>query len=102
MSLEKRKEVYRLALQYGVLILEDNPYGELRFSGEDVPTIKSMDTEGSSFTAEAFQSIIPWPAGGVCGSAQRDYCQTDGGQAVLRRTYHNPFSADLRPLFGGI
>ena len=50
MSLEKRKEVYRLALQYGVLILEDNPYGELRFSGEDVPTIKSMDTEAVSYT----------------------------------------------------
>lgn len=63
MSLEKRKEVYRLALQYGVLILEDNPYGELRFSGEDVPTIKSMDTEGSSFTAEAFPKYYPLACG---------------------------------------
>ena len=45
-SLEKRKEVYRICAKYGVMILEDNPYGELRFAGEDIPTLKSMDTEG--------------------------------------------------------
>ncbi|MGI6031219.1 MAG: PLP-dependent aminotransferase family protein [Eubacteriales bacterium] len=45
-SLEKRKAIYDLCVKYGVIILEDNPYGELRFQGEDIPTIKSMDTEG--------------------------------------------------------
>lgn len=44
--LEKRKAIYDLCVKYGVMILEDNPYGELRFDGEDIPTIKSMDTEG--------------------------------------------------------
>ena len=38
MSLEKRKKVYELAKRYGVLILEDNPYGDLRIEGEDVHT----------------------------------------------------------------
>lgn len=45
-SLEKRKAIYSLCVKYGVMILEDNPYGELRFDGEDIPTLKSMDTEG--------------------------------------------------------
>ena len=45
-SLEKRKAIYNLCVKYGVVILEDNPYGELRFDGEDIPTLKSMDTEG--------------------------------------------------------
>ena len=45
-SLEKRRAIYDLCVKYGVIILEDNPYGELRFDGEDIPTIKSMDTEG--------------------------------------------------------
>lgn len=45
-SLEKRRAIYDLCVKYGVVILEDNPYGELRFDGEDIPTIKSMDTEG--------------------------------------------------------
>ena len=47
MSLEKRKRMLEIASKYDVLILEDNPYGDLRFSGEDVPTIKSLDTEDS-------------------------------------------------------
>ena len=45
-SLEKRRGIYALCVKYGVVILEDNPYGELRFEGEDIPTLKSMDTEG--------------------------------------------------------
>ncbi len=46
MSLQRRKDVYELCKKNGIIILEDNPYGELRFRGEDIPTIKSMDTEG--------------------------------------------------------
>ena len=45
-SWEKRKAIYDICVKYGVMILEDNPYGELRFEGEDIPTIKSIDTEG--------------------------------------------------------
>jgi len=58
MSLEKRKEVYRLALQYGVMILEDNPYGELRIKGEPVPTIKSLDTEGIVVYCGSFSKVL--------------------------------------------
>ncbi|MCL2517567.1 MAG: PLP-dependent aminotransferase family protein [Oscillospiraceae bacterium] len=58
MSLEKRKAVYSLALKYGVIILEDNPYGELRFRGEDIPTIKSMDTEGIVVYCGSFSKIL--------------------------------------------
>ncbi|NLZ93629.1 MAG: PLP-dependent aminotransferase family protein [Firmicutes bacterium] len=46
MSLERRRELLALARQYNFLILEDNPYGELRYEGEAIPSIKSMDTEG--------------------------------------------------------
>ena len=57
MSLEKRKAVLAIAKKYGVPILEDNPYGELRFSGEDVPTIKSMDDEGIVETEQDEESL---------------------------------------------
>lgn len=46
MSLERRQAILALAREYNFLILEDNPYGELRYEGEAIPTIKSMDTEG--------------------------------------------------------
>jgi len=38
--------MYELAKKYNVLILEDNPYGDLRYSGEYIPCIKSFDDEG--------------------------------------------------------
>lgn len=58
MSLEKRKRMYELAKQYGVLILEDNPYGDLRYSGESVPNIKSLDTDGLVIYAGSFSKVI--------------------------------------------
>lgn len=58
MTLEKRKRMLELASKYDVLILEDNPYGDLRFSGEDVPTIKSLDTEGRVIYAGSFSKIL--------------------------------------------
>ena len=58
MSLEKRKRMLSIASKYDVLILEDNPYGDLRFSGEDVPTLKSLDTEGRVIYAGSFSKIL--------------------------------------------
>ena len=57
-TLEKRKKVYELACKYNIAILEDNPYGELRFAGENVPTIKSMDTEGRVLYAGSFSKVM--------------------------------------------
>lgn len=58
MSLAKRKAVYELCKRYGVLILEDNPYGELRFSGQDIPSIKSMDTDGIVLYCGSFSKVL--------------------------------------------
>lgn len=46
MSLERRKKLIELAYKYNVPVVEDNPYGELRFEGEMLPAIKSFDTKG--------------------------------------------------------
>ncbi|MBQ7385726.1 MAG: PLP-dependent aminotransferase family protein [Ruminococcus sp.] len=58
MSLPKRKKMYELAKKYGVLILEDNPYGELRYKGENLPNIKSFDTDGLVIYAGSFSKVI--------------------------------------------
>ena len=57
-SYEKRVKIYELAKKYGLMILEDNPYGELRFAGEDIPTIKSMDTDGIVIYCSTFSKIL--------------------------------------------
>lgn len=58
MSLAKRRAVYELAKKYGVLIVEDNPYGDLRVTGEDLPSIKSMDEDGIVIYAGSFSKTL--------------------------------------------
>ena len=58
MSLEKRKRLYELALSHDCLIIEDNPYGDLRYYGEDVPSIKSFDTEGIVIYSGSFSKVV--------------------------------------------
>ncbi len=58
MSLEKRKYIYDICVKNNILIIEDNPYGELRFAGEDVPNIKSFDTQGIVIYCGSFSKIL--------------------------------------------
>lgn len=46
MTLERRKHLMEISDRYGIPILEDDPYVELRFSGRDIPSIKSLDRNG--------------------------------------------------------
>ncbi len=57
-SLAVRKGMLALAQKYNVVILEDNPYGELRFNGEKIPTIKSLDTTGNVIYLGSFSKIF--------------------------------------------
>lgn len=58
LSFEKRKAVYKLAKDNGLLILEDDPYGNLRCDGDDVPAIKTLDTDGIVVYAGSFSKIL--------------------------------------------
>ena len=58
MSLERRKQLLEIAKKYDVLILEDNPYFELRYEGEPVATVKSMDTEGRVVYAGSYSKVL--------------------------------------------
>ena len=58
MSLGKRKRLIELANKYDVVVVEDNPYGDLRFKGDDVPTLKSLDTEDRVVYVGSFSKIL--------------------------------------------
>jgi 2-aminoadipate transaminase len=45
LSLDRRKKILSLAQQYNTVIIEDNPYGMLRYEGKPVPCIKQLDQE---------------------------------------------------------
>jgi len=57
-SIERRKRLIELANEYNVAIIEDNPYGELRFEGEYYPAIKHYDTEGRVIFLGTFSKIF--------------------------------------------
>ena len=57
-SAEKRRKVYELAQKYGVMILEDNPYGEVRFGGEWIAPIKAQDPDGRVIYMGSFSKTM--------------------------------------------
>lgn len=58
MTAEKRKGVYELACKYDAIILEDNPYGDLRFAGEHIDSIKTLDKDGRVIYSGTFSKIL--------------------------------------------
>lgn len=68
-SIERRKRLVEIAMKYNVIVIEDNPYGELRFEGEPLPSVKSFDKAGCVLCLGTFSKIfcpgyrIGWVAG---------------------------------------
>lgn len=58
MSEQRRKKLYELAVQYDVMIVEDSPYFELRYSGEAAPAIKTWDRTGHVIYLGSYSKII--------------------------------------------
>ena len=58
MSLERRKHLLELAEEYDILVVEDDPYGELRYSGEPLPTLKSLDNNSHVIYLGTFSKIL--------------------------------------------
>lgn len=58
LSLERRKKLAQLAVEYDVLVLEDNPYGAVRFEGEALPTVRSFDETGHVIYTSTFSKIL--------------------------------------------
>ena len=57
-SLAKRQAIYALAQRYDLMILEDDPYGELRYEGDFLPPLKSMDTDGRVVYGASFSKTM--------------------------------------------
>ena len=58
MSLPRRQRLVELAEEFDAVILEDTPYRELRYEGERLPTIKSLDTTGRVIHLGSFSKIL--------------------------------------------
>jgi DNA-binding transcriptional MocR family regulator len=58
LSLKKRERLIELAAQYDFVLFEDDPYVELRFAGEQLPTMLSMDESGKVVYASSFSKTV--------------------------------------------
>ena len=58
MPLDRRKHLLELAQQYNIPVIEDNPYGDLRYSGKKLPTLKSLDTNDMVTYLGTFSKIM--------------------------------------------
>jgi 2-aminoadipate transaminase len=58
MSPHRRHRLIELANQYDLLVVEDTPYRELRYDGDPLPTLKSLDTEGRVLHLGSFSKIL--------------------------------------------
>ena len=58
LSLERRKALAALAAKYGVVIAEDDPYRDLRYSGTPLPSIQSFDEEGWVVYMSSFSKYV--------------------------------------------
>ena len=69
-SLERREKFMEIINRYEIPVIEDNPYGELRFEGEYLPALKSMDTKGLVVFLGTFSKILApgYRLGWVCAS----------------------------------
>ena len=104
MSLEKRRRLYELAKAHDVMILEDNPYGDLYYEGEPLPSIKSFDTDGIVIYAGSFSKVIspgmrvgyaigPKPASQQASRGSASTRTTQRLTRKARKTTRTPFSA---------
>jgi 2-aminoadipate transaminase len=55
---KNRKKLVELASEYDFLVLEDDPYGELRYRGEHIPPIKAFDDENRVIYMSSFSKIL--------------------------------------------
>jgi DNA-binding transcriptional MocR family regulator len=58
LSLDKRKQLLELAKRYDFVIFEDDPYIELRFEGERLPTMLSLDDDDKVVYASSFSKTV--------------------------------------------
>ncbi len=91
MSLKRRRRVLELAGEYDFIVVEDDAYGELRYEGEDLPTLRALDDGGRVLHLGSMSKIlapavrIGWVVGPAALVEQMGSLKTDGGTNPLIR-----------------
>lgn len=58
LSLERRERLLELCYEYEVVLIEDSPYRDLRFGGEPLPMVRTLDKGGHAFSLHTFSKLL--------------------------------------------
>jgi len=90
MPLERRRALLEVARRHGVLLVEDSPYRKVRFEGQSVPSLKSLDADGTAvIQLGTFSKLLApglrvgWAAGAPEHLARMAQLKTDAGSCPL-------------------
>lgn len=117
MSLERRKKLLELAYKYGVPVLEDSPYRDLRFAGNPIPAIYNLDDQNQAIVLGTFSKLLcpglriawimapaEWMDRMVVAKQAMDLCSPTYTQLLvaeyLRRGYLPGQIQNIRKLYG--
>ncbi|MHB1055656.1 MAG: aminotransferase-like domain-containing protein, partial [Thermoleophilia bacterium] len=102
LSLKRRLEMVAMAKEYELIILEDNPYGQLRFEGEHLPTLYSLDDDNNVIYISTFSKIISpgirlgWLVAPTpilqkvnMGKQAADLCPSTLAQMIVNQYFHD-------------
>lgn len=85
LSVERRRELLRLAHRWGAVIIDDDPYGLLRFAGTDIPTFQTLSPQDPLvFSVRTFSKILApgWRVGWVDADPSLRQLLINGKQAM--------------------
>ena len=92
-DLDRRHRFMEIINRYEIPVVEDNPYGELRFEGEYMPALKSLDTKGLVIYLGTFSKILApgYRLGWVCAEdAHPREVQLHGAGRLAAGVHHRP------------
>lgn len=92
-TLERRQKFMEIVTKYEIPVIEDNPYGELRYKGEFMPSLKSMDEKGLVLYLGTFSKILApgYRLGWICaGDAYIEKINLIAQAAVLQTSTITP------------
>ncbi len=58
LTLERRRELADVAARHGLIVVEDDPYGKLRYHGIDLPPIRALDSSGHVIYTSTFSKTV--------------------------------------------
>ena len=95
LSLERRKQIVELADKYGVPIVEDDPYGQLRYEGEHLPSLNYLDSEYRGEDAAYTGNVIYLSTFSKLLSPGLRVAWVIAPEQVIKKLVHTKQAADL-------